>query len=246
MIGKKIEDRKVLREWYKERYDALVASFAWNTAEENIPIIPVIHGTDAKIGKHICSAGFAALSSLDAGYYGKGIYFTSSCLYATPYFGTKPEPAIIICFIIPGNVRPIVEHKNENPSFLGIPIDSGYQSHYVLTNKDGNPIEKKKDRHYDEFVLASDPQVVPVFLIYISKTILPGLIKEFTRDIPGDEKGVQSARSPRDTKKSKNKNPIPSTSQRDVREMPVPKESAEHKSTSESLLPEENVNYTLF
>jgi len=203
MIGKKIEDRKDLREFYSERYNELVKLFKWNTDTDTIPIVPVVHGTDAKIGKHICSAGFAALSSLDAGYYGKGIYFTSSCLYATPYFGTKPEPAIIICFIIPGNVRPVIENREEEHSFLGVPIDSGYQSHYILTNRDGTPVKKQKERCYDEFVLASDPQVVPVYLLYVSRNILPDLIKEFTRDIPGDEKAV-SPRTPRNKKSTKN------------------------------------------
>jgi len=156
----------------------------------------VVHGTDANIAKQICSAGFAALSSLDAGYYGKGIYFTSSCLYATPYFGTKLDPAILVCFIIPGNIRPIIEDRNENVCFLGVTIESGYQSHYVLTKRDGTPITQKQDKKvYDEFVLASDPQVVPVFLLLINRDILLGLVKEFARDIPvGNEHELNSSR----------------------------------------------------
>jgi hypothetical protein len=36
--------------------------------------------------RKICGTGFANLSSLDDGFYGKGIYFTTYALYALPYF----------------------------------------------------------------------------------------------------------------------------------------------------------------
>jgi hypothetical protein len=41
----------------------------------------VVHGTGLEVGQSICGTGFVALSSLDAGYYGKGIYFTTNSLY---------------------------------------------------------------------------------------------------------------------------------------------------------------------
>jgi len=67
----------------------LVTSYTWNSHKTEVPIIPAAHGTDLVVAKQICSSGFAALSSLDAGFYGKGIYFSSSCMYTTPYFATK-------------------------------------------------------------------------------------------------------------------------------------------------------------
>jgi len=164
-----------------------VSTFTWNSPNDTVPIIPVVHGTGVEIAKQICSSGFAALSSLDAGFYGKGIYFTSSCCYATPYFGSRKEPAILICFIIPGNIRPIVEWRSEEKNYLGAIIDNGYQSHYVLTDLEGNPLRKKKERYYDEFVLAIDPQVVPIFLICVNRSIIPNLIKEFQRETPEKE-----------------------------------------------------------
>jgi len=206
---KNVEDGRLeLREWYKKTYDELAASFSWNSPSDKVPIIPVVHGTDGKVGQQICSAGFAALSSLDAGYYGKGIYFTSSCLYATPYFATKSVPSILVCLTIPGNIRPIVEHRNESPSYLGMGIDSGYQSHYVLTTRDGNPLTQK-DRYYDEFVLASDPQVVPIFLINISKNIIFQLAKDFAREIPGDDKPIRESSKRNNNKSSSRKVKVP-------------------------------------
>jgi hypothetical protein len=45
---------------------------AWNKSRD-IPIVPSCHGTDFFIAEKICETGFASLSSLDSGYYGKGI-----------------------------------------------------------------------------------------------------------------------------------------------------------------------------
>jgi len=181
-----IDERKELRKWVKERYDALVAKFTWNDPKDPVPVLASCHGTDGKIAQQICSTGFAALSSLDAGFYGKGIYFSSSCLYTTPYFVTKKNPCIIICLIIPGNTRPIVETKNEKISYLGVTIDSGYQSHYVITNREGIPLSKIRKNYYDEIVLAIDPQVIPLFLLSLSMKTVMTLSKEFNREIPGE------------------------------------------------------------
>lgn len=56
-------------------------------------------GLDLMVAEKICENGFAALSSLDAGYYGKGIYFTSSVLYTLPYMASRamyvPAPPCI-------------------------------------------------------------------------------------------------------------------------------------------------------
>jgi hypothetical protein len=81
--------------------------------EETAPVIPVLHGTDASVAWSIIGTGFSALSSLDAGFYGKGMYFSTSALYTLPYFATKFIPALLICLAVPGNPFPVVEHRDE-------------------------------------------------------------------------------------------------------------------------------------
>jgi hypothetical protein len=49
------------------------------------------------------------LSALDVGFFGSGIYFSTSAKYIIPYFATKSNPAIIVSFLIPGNPFPVVE-----------------------------------------------------------------------------------------------------------------------------------------
>src|SRR5205085_7099879 len=96
------ERRRAKREWTKAFLVKKTGLFGWNSFEV-VPVLATIHGTAATAAWKICSGGFAALSSLDSGYYGAGIYFTTSAKYAVPYFATKAEPSIIISWVIVGN-----------------------------------------------------------------------------------------------------------------------------------------------
>jgi len=77
------------------------------------PILAVAHGTDYDKALKIMVSGFASLSTLDTGYYGKGMYFTSYAIYTIPYFIPAPDPCILICFILPGNPYPVVEQPRQ-------------------------------------------------------------------------------------------------------------------------------------
>jgi len=109
-------------------------------------LLPVVHGTDLPVAWKIASAGFAALASLDSGFFGRGIYFSSSALYTLPYFVNKRCPAILICLTAPGNPYPVIENPNNNQiTMLGRPMISGFQSHYVITGANGFPPTEKKN-----------------------------------------------------------------------------------------------------
>jgi hypothetical protein len=52
---------------------------------------------------------------------------------------------------------------------LGQPIKSGYQSHFVVTNKEGGPITKlNKFSEFNELVVAQEAQAVPIYLVYVT------------------------------------------------------------------------------
>ena len=112
--------------------------FPWNSFSE-VPILATVHGTSGPSAWKICQGGFAALSSLDSGYYGAGkwffvgaqnetltesnpnficlgIYFTTSARYAIPYYGTKPDPSIIISYVI--TYVPFTFHLFSSPLHL--------------------------------------------------------------------------------------------------------------------------------
>jgi len=179
-------DRSDLRRWVVHSYGILAQKQTWNSIEEAVPIIPVLHGTDVGIAWKILETGFSALSSLDAGFYGRGIYFSSSAKYTLPYYCIKRNPCVLLCLAIPGNVFPVVEDRREPNSLLGMPIKSGYQSNYVLTTKDGNPCQARMplDSCYDELVLDQEAQVVPIAIVEFDPVKLAPFARDFQREIP--------------------------------------------------------------
>jgi len=158
-----------LRSFVYETYLEKIYACPWNDEEDIVPIIPCIHGCDFDVAKSIASKGFASLASLDAGFYGKGVYFTTFALYSVPYFVAKMEPAIIISLACPANVYPVVEHhEHEKHSLLGKPHVSGFQTHYVLTQKNEHVIDNMESPViYDEIVISQEAQVVPIFIGYV-------------------------------------------------------------------------------
>lgn len=174
------EDRDNLRSYVNERYLELVKYFGFN---EGIPIIPCLHATDFNVGKSIAGKGFCALASLDAGFYGKGIYFTTYGGYTVPYFINREDPAILISLGVFGNAYPVIENPTEKDSFVGVPTMSGYQSHFVVTNDQGYPIKKKNGKiEYNELVVSQESQVVAIYLVRVSnnkndKLMMKDLIK---------------------------------------------------------------------
>lgn len=61
----------------------------------------------------------------------------------------------------------MVEERNEKDSFLGSPLRSGYQSHYVLTEISGTPVTKidpHRKYRYDEIVVVQEAQVRSPFI----------------------------------------------------------------------------------
>jgi len=159
----------------------------WNTTIQDSCVLPVVHGTDENIAWKIAAGGFASLSLLDSGYYGKGIYFSTSAQYVIPYFGTKPNPTILICLAVPGNPYPVIEPPSAEENWSGKHLMSGYQSHYVITTKKGLPFTERDykestDGEFNELVLQQDAQVVPIFLVKIDNSNLFQVMQAFLRE----------------------------------------------------------------
>lgn len=54
-------------------------------------------------------------------------------------------------------------------SFLGKPIQSGHQSHYVLTDHNGYPItEPQVGNEFTEVVIPQEAQVISIYLVYVT------------------------------------------------------------------------------
>jgi len=123
------------------------------------------------MAEKIAQTGFANLSSLDAGYFGKGIYFGTSTLYILPYFSTKNRPAIIVSYVNMGHVYPAwQDHRDKNNTLLGAIIRGGFNSHYVNTDRRGIVIlDDNPKETFDEIVIPQEAQCCPAFIIQFSK-----------------------------------------------------------------------------
>jgi len=161
--------------------------WSWNAGSEDITQIPVlaaVHGTELDTAWKIVNSGFVALQKLDSGYYGKGIYLTSSAWYTIQYCSTAAKPCIVICLVIPCNPYPVVESPKGPDKFVGKVIMQGYQSHYVLTTLKGSPItDRHYEKIYDEMVIQGEEQVLPIFVLSVNKGKLLSTIKKINREI---------------------------------------------------------------
>lgn len=159
--------------------------FPWNeNLNDELPIIVACHGTDLDIAKKICETGFAALSTLDSGFYGKGVYFSCYVPYIFPYvMGTK-SPVMIISLVVPGNIYPCIEQPSAKLSLRGKHIKTGYQSHYVKTYPNGLPCDKPAEKnHYDEIVLDQEAQMYPVYLVELDNHNFNTLSTKWNREV---------------------------------------------------------------
>jgi len=184
---KEAKDKKGVRKWTREVYEKLVSNFRWNK-DLMVWVIPTIHGTSEEIARNIIQTGFVALSKLDSGYYGKGIYFTTSAEYGLPYYATKVNPTVLISLVISGNAYPVIEHpKLSKDSFMGAALVPGYHSHYVLTRKDGLPCREivsdaAIEQYFDEIVIEQESSVLPFYLLRISTKNLGSLALQLQKE----------------------------------------------------------------
>jgi hypothetical protein len=93
-----------------------------------VRVLTVYHACrDAATALSICRTGFAALASLDAGYYSQGLYFTLELDYALAQYGADmldPEgrATVLVCDVAVGNVYPVIEHPSDPArSLMGRP-----------------------------------------------------------------------------------------------------------------------------
>jgi len=167
-----------------DQFEKKTHHFNFNKSLE-LPILAVVHGTQTDIAWKILRTGFVALSSVDAGFYGKGTYFSSYSEYALPYTQFGTNPCFIIAFIIPGNVYPVSEQHDSENSLMGAALKPGYNSHYVVTKKNGNCVTKPtKNDVFDEIVLEQEKYVVPLYIIELDFQEVKKNAKIWERKLP--------------------------------------------------------------
>ena len=162
-------------------------------------MIPGYQGTSENATYRIVTNGFGTTATLDDGYYGRGIYFTSSMKYAAKYATpTKRGKVFLLSLVITGNVFPVTEHpfiekpdgvieymSDENgktkpvpnpQGYLGKACRAGHQSHYtVVDSRNISTAFPFKEEKIDlaitsnEIVIFDSTQILPLFLIYTNE-----------------------------------------------------------------------------
>jgi len=177
-----------LRKWVYGQFRKFANRFPWNV-DNLIPIVPVFHGTDMPVAEKICETGFATLSSIDAGYFGKGIYFTPDQAYTIPYIVSRRQPTLILSWVVPGNVFPVTEsHCDPAVSLLGSAIKSGYNSHWVVCRRDGMAVSTcQENDSYAEVVIPQESQIVPAFIFLLDGESVRTAKGEWMRVVISDD-----------------------------------------------------------
>lgn len=157
------------RECVLRRLDALRRQVSHNRAAH---IVRMWHGCHRNALPDILSEGFAPLGGLDDGWYGKGIYFTSSAAYAARYCNDT-DACLIMCYILILNPFPIV--FSDGRRFNGRGNYKNYQCHYIPVSPVGGsntldyqpPPSGTDDALYDELTVFQEATILPQIVVYL-------------------------------------------------------------------------------
>jgi len=130
------------REDMVEAHETHLSKFDWNNIEK-LKVSLMVQGTTTEAAMSIAQGGFGVIASEnDQGWFGKGIYMTSSIKYAHKYAEKKvtdfdasksedqpsKKSALLICAVVPGNALPVIDAK----TYYGKNVADGYQSHFTI------------------------------------------------------------------------------------------------------------------
>lgn len=155
---------------------------------KKIRVTPMFHGTTRSKINSICTTNFANLyTEDDVGYFGSGIYHTSSAECAHRYTKNADDGILILSWISFLSCYPIIHHpeiKDEkdwsslSKSHLkkkhwrwhtGRPQKSGYDAHYVQVVSKNNltfsPFQYGEKPEFDELVVFDSSQILPRYVI---------------------------------------------------------------------------------
>ena len=96
----------------------------------------------------------------------------------------KRNPAVIISYLNMGNIYPVTEEHDGKNSLMGLPIKNSYNSHFVLTAKNGHVYNNNSDVICDEIVIGQESQILPAFIIALNVESCMKVYNIWERNIP--------------------------------------------------------------
>ncbi|CAF0794228.1 unnamed protein product [Adineta steineri] len=152
------------------------------TNNRNVNIVRVWHGCNKQLLPQLLGEGFASLGQLDDGWFGKGIYFSSSAEYASRYCPQNENSCLIMCYVLVLNPFPVIHNdapKHAKPRdfrFYGRGNHRTYQCHYIpvapvsgeKSTMDFRPSPEGTDRAiYDELVVFESANILPQIVVHL-------------------------------------------------------------------------------
>lgn len=139
-------------------------------------IVPIVRGSSAEHIRHCAAFGFPNIALTDRGFFGRGIYFTTSMSYAAIY---NPR-TLFIGFLATGSVFPVVEdpQREDVHSLEGAAHVNEYDTHFVLVHSKypgpagwlpwcpGDEPMAPGTVEYTELVTFSSHSVIPAFIVH--------------------------------------------------------------------------------
>ena len=134
------------REAMVDEHERHLGKFEWNE-DAQLKVSLMVQGTTSEAAWGISQSGFGVIASeKDQGWFGKGIYLTSSLKYANLYAkrsaklttaatsttgDVQKKAAVLVCAVISGNILPVVDAK----TYYGKHVANGYQSHFTVGSR---------------------------------------------------------------------------------------------------------------
>ncbi|CAF4174038.1 unnamed protein product [Adineta steineri] len=179
------ERQKVLK-----RLDGLCEQVTHNRKAN---IVRVWHGCNKKLLPQLLSEGFASLGQVDDGWFGKGMYFSSSAEYASRYCPQNEDACLLMCYVLVLNPFPVIyddapeDVKPHKFRFYGRGNHRAYQCHYIPVSGEKPtmdfrpPLEGVDHADYDELVVFESANILPQIVVHL-KT--PGPLSPEIEPIP--------------------------------------------------------------
>ncbi|CAF1097902.1 unnamed protein product [Adineta steineri] len=163
------------------------------THNRKVNIVRVWHGCNKKLLPQLLGEGFASLGQLDDGWFGKGMYFSSSAEYASRYCPQDKNACLLMCYVLVLNPFPVIyddapeDVQPDKFRFYGRGNHRTFQCHYIpVSGKKSTidfrpPLEGTDHAIYDELVVFESANILPQLVVHL-KT--PGVLSPERQPIP--------------------------------------------------------------
>jgi len=160
-----------------DEFQRILDKCSYNTDKFANPIILTAHGTEQLYGMEIALSGISSIGTAN-GQYGNGLYSSTDPIFCYPYFRNARQPAVLISWLLPGEVNYISSKKDD--SYLN---KTKFGCNFVCVKRNGQISSDYTQNKHNEIIISHEDQYLPLFLIEISKDNFESLEQKWNRVI---------------------------------------------------------------